>query len=193
MEAIKVLLDNDTANRIAELDEEIACKAGKFDTSESKYIEDRDYLGKITVCLEKKGLVRLYYNPWGEREGCNTKQEWKRQAILREYQKRRFASFHSATFPILMSNDNPATFVKDEQDSVLDEIFSELPKKYHHDLKALAEALLNPINFEYLLTCNRKHLAADELRNKLKEKGLKLKICTPKELYEEVSNKLSLR
>lgn len=193
MEVIKVLMDNDTGNRIAELDEKIAHKAGKFNTSESNYIEDRDYLGRITVCLEKKDLIRLYYNPWGEREGRNTKKEWKRQAILREYQRRRFTQFHSTTFPILMSNDNPATFVKVEQDSVLSEIYNELPKKYRHDTKTLAEALLNPINFEYLLTSDRSHLAADKLRNKLKEKDLKLKICTPKELYEEISGELSLR
>lgn len=188
MEVIKVLLDNDAANRIAELDEGIAQKSGKSNTPDPTYIEDRDYLRKIVECLEKRGIVQLYYNPLGQREAQDTKEEWKRRAVLREYEERYFTEYHSTIFPILLSDDNPARFLTLEQKRMLDEIFNELPKKYQHDIKIVAEALFNPkIKFKYLLTCNTRHLAANKLRNKIKEKGLELKICTPRELYGEIS------
>ncbi len=174
-----MLLDNDTANRIAELEEEIANKADKSNTTDQIYIEDRHYLRKI-VALEEKRVIRLYYNLWGQWEGNKTADNKKRQAILRKYQKRRFTKYNSTTFPILWFSNMSAEFVSTEKKKILNEIFEELPKKYAHDRKALTEALLNPIKFEYLLTCNRRHLAADKLQSKIKEKGLQLKICTPK-------------
>ncbi len=74
MEPVKVFLDNSAANRIAELDEEIATISGKSDTSDQTYKEDRVYLNKI-ISFEGKGIVRLYYNPWGLHEGEKTKCE----------------------------------------------------------------------------------------------------------------------
>lgn len=47
METMKVLLDNNAANRIAEFYEEIAHKSGKSNPSDQTYIEDRKYLRKI--------------------------------------------------------------------------------------------------------------------------------------------------
>ena len=98
MGTVKVLLDNDTANRIAELEEKIANRVDKSKTTD-KIIEDRYYLKQV-IALEKKGVIRLYYNQWGQYEGSKTTDEEKRQAILREYERRRFTEYTSTTFPI---------------------------------------------------------------------------------------------
>jgi len=189
MEPVKVFLDNSAANRIAELDEEIATISGKSDTSDQTYKEDRVYLNKI-ISFEGKGIVRLYYHPWGLHEGEKTKNEQKRKAILKEYQKRYQTEYHSTTFPILMSDETPATFVTEEQSRVIDDILNGLPKKFEKDLKMLSDALFNPkIKFQYILTCDREHLATAELQDKLKTKGFNLKICTPKQLFTELSSK----
>jgi len=189
MEPVKVLLDNSAANRIAELDEAIATISGKSNTSDQTYEEDRIYLNKITS-FEGKAIVRLYYHPWGLYEGEKTKNQQKRNAILKEYQKRYQTEYHSTTYPILMSDENPATFVTEEQSRIIDDILNGLPKKLGKDLKMISDALFNPkIKFQYILTCDRKHLATAELQEKLEIKGFNLRICTPKQLFTELSGK----
>ena len=123
-------------------------------------------------------------------EGEKTKNEEKREAVLKEYQKRYQTEYHSTTFPILMSDENPATFLTEEQSIVIDDILNGLPKKLGNDLKMISDALFNPkIKFQYILTCDRKHLATAELQEKLERKGFNLRICTPKQLFTELSYK----
>lgn len=180
-------MDNSAANRIAELDEAIATISGKSNTSDQTYEEDRIYLNKITS-FEGKDFIRLYYHPWGLYEGERTKNEQKREAVLKEYQKRYQTEYHSTTFPILMSDENPATFVTEEQSRVIDDILNGLPKKLRKDLKMISDALFNPkIKFQYILTCDREHLATPELQEKLETKGFNLRICTPKQLFTDLA------
>ena len=176
------------ANVIAELDDDVARKAGKLDNPEPTYTEDRYYTDRIIKELDKNRIVRLYHNPWTKHEAENTPEYSKRNAILKELQNRYFTDYHSTTFPILMSNEYPATFLAIEQKGIVNDILGNLAKKYRKDQKMLTDALCNPkIKFQFLLTRDRDHLATKVLRDRLKEKRLELIVCTPKQLFKEVT------
>jgi hypothetical protein len=179
--SIKVLLDNSAANLIAQLDETAA--------SPSEKKEDRDYLKQI-ILLEKRGVISIYHNPWSWHEGAKTPNDIKRESILKEYQRRYKTVYHSTTFPFLLSDKDPVTFISEEQSKIINDILSGLPQKFKKDINTIANALFDPeIKFHFILTCDRKHLANTKLQKKITAKGFSLKICTPKQLFMELSNK----
>lgn len=190
MNTVNVFMDSSTANRIAELDDIIASRLDKRKTSQPSYREDKYYLTKIVDDFVKKGTVRLYWNASVKREIENTVKAWKRNAVLRTVEDHSFAGYHSTTFPIVMSDENPATFLNGEQKQKLKDIYNDLPKKYLRDIKILADALFNP-EIEFLLTTDRQHLANKRLRSRIEAKASIniLKIRTPRELFEDLKDK----
>jgi len=185
-----VFIDNTVANRIAELDDRVASQLDERITSDPTYIEDKSYLTKIVDSFVVKGIVRFYWNASVKREIENTKADWKRNTTLCKVQDHTFAYYHSTAYPIIMSNENPATYLTTEQGLILDDLYNALPRAYLKDIKILADALFNP-EIEFLLTTDRDHLANDRVRSKLEESGLNkyLKIRTPRELFEDLKER----
>ena len=94
-------------------------------------------------------------------------------------------AYNKTIFPFVL----PATFVASEEKETLKQLFEGLPKEFEKDEKIFADAVFNQ-QIELLLTADRKHLANDRFRNRLESLGLdkKIKVFTPKELFEYLKN-----
>ena len=96
-----------------------------------------------------------------------------------------FTSYNKTVFPFTF----PAHFVTEEEKKLLMELHERV-RGFSNDDKIFLDAAANS-QIEILLTTDRKHLACIKLRDYLVSKGLdlKIKIFTPKELYEELQNR----
>ena len=177
MRTVKAFVDTSTVNRILDI------KVEK--PNDRKCEEDREYLSKIIKNYVKKGIVQLFVNPSVEREIRNTKKDPQRKnRLLALFKRLDFAPNHKTVFPIVLSNEHPATFLSEEEKKTLEELFGDIPS-FRKDEKIFADAVFNS-QIEVLLTTDEAHLANDKFRNRLKNKGLdkKVKVFTPKEFFE---------
>lgn len=176
MRTIGVFVDTSTVNRILDIN----VKKTKDPHDE----EDRSYLCKILEQYIKSSIVCLFVNPTVKGEIENTKDPQKRERLLDLFNQFHFTPYNKTIFPFTF----PATFLTEEEKETLEELLQDIPS-LKKDAKIFADAVFNS-QIEVLLTTDRKHLAKDTFRNRLRSKGLdkKIKVFTPKEFFEHLQN-----
>lgn len=177
MRTVKAFVDTSTVNRILDI------KAEK--PNDRKWEEDREYLSRIIKNYVNKGIVQLFVNPSVGREVRNTKKDPQRKnRLLALFERLDFTPNHKTVFPIVLSDEHPATFLSEEEKKTLEELYGDIPS-FRKDEKIFADAVFNS-QIGVLLTTDEEHLANDRLRNRLMNKGLdkKVKVFTPKEFFE---------
>lgn len=178
MKTINTFVDTSTVNRI--LDIEVV------KPNDHKWEEDRQYLSKIIKNYVKKGIVQLFVNPSVEREIRNTKKDPQRKnRLLALFKRLEFTPNHKTVFPIVLSDEHPATFLSEEEKKTLEELSRDIPSFKKDDVKIFADAVFNS-QIEVLLVPHEEHFLKGRFRNFLENKGLdkKIKVFTPKEFYE---------
>lgn len=175
MRTIDVFVDTSTVNRMLLIKEK---------RDNTNYEEDREYLTRIIEQYVESGVVRLIVNPTVRAEIEDTKDARLRARLLQEFEKCHFTPYNITIFPISF----PVTFPSEEEVKTLKQVFQDIPS-FKKDERIFAEAAFKP-QIEVLLTTDRKHLANEKLRSRIQKKGLdkKIKVCTPKELFEHLQN-----
>jgi len=165
--AINIFLDTNIIDRILRIDEEIP--------SNFTYEEDRRFLRKILDICSKNEEIKLYVNPSVKIEIEKTRDEQKKKELLMVFEKHEFLPFNKTIFPFTF----PATFISEEA-KILEDLCNKI-SGLKKDAKIIADASFCKI-IDILLTTDRKHLANKGIQIK------NLKIFTPKELFEYLSN-----
>lgn len=178
MKTIGVFMDTSTVNRMVDINAKGA--------NDSKYEEeDREYLTRIVEQYVEGDIVRLFVNPTVKAEIEKTNDDKRRASLLQQFAKFHFTLYNITIFPFPF----PATFPTEEESKTLKEVFGIFKTMPLFDRKIFADAVCNS-QVEVLLTTDRKHLANDAFRSHIQRKGLdkKIKVCTPKELFEHLQN-----
>ncbi len=175
---IGVFVDTSTVNRVLGTDTDRKPR-GSMDE------EDTLYLSKIVEQYARNDIVRLIVNPTVKQEIKKTPDLQRRDELLMRFNQFHFTSYNKTIFPFVF----PATFLVSEEKETLKQLYEALPKEFKKDEKIFADAVFNQ-ETELLLTADRKHLANDRFRNRLESIGLdkKIKVLTPKELFEYLKN-----
>jgi len=164
---LRVFLDTTIVNRILDIEE--PSQEG------SLYEEDRFFLKKILETRELVQRLELYVNPSVKMEIEATKNDQRREELLKIFNSFKFILFTTTVFPIVF----PATFLSEEEKLKLMKLCEANPSLVK-DEKIIADAAFCQ-HIDVLLTTDRRHLA---------NRGVcieKLKICTPKELFDCLS------
>ncbi|MGB5932995.1 MAG: hypothetical protein WBH57_08005 [Anaerolineae bacterium] len=174
MRTIGVFVDTSTVNRMLDIDVR--------NDNDSQYEEDREYLTRVVEQYAKSDIVRFIVNPTVKGEIENTKDPRRRTRLLDLFDQLHFTSYNISVFPLHF----PVAFLTEEEKRTLKEIFQDIPS-FKKDEKIFADAVFNS-QIEVLLTTDRQHLANDTFRSRIQRKGLdeKIKVCTPKELFEHL-------
>ncbi len=178
MKSVSVFVETSTTNRILDIDVKKA--------ADVKREEDREFLSKILKNYVKKGVVKLIVNPSVKREIENTSDPQRKRRLLALFNQFCFMPYNKTIFPFTF----PAYFVTKEEKKELGRLCKKI-KGFEKDEKIFLDAVSNS-QIEALLTTDRKHLARNEIHHYLKSKGLdkRIKIFTPKELFEDLQQRI---
>ncbi|MFC1914107.1 hypothetical protein ACFLXF_02405 [Chloroflexota bacterium] len=177
MRTVNVFADTAIVNRLLDIENQRP--------HDQKWEENREYLSKIVNEYVGKGIVQLFVNPSVKRELERTRKDPERKKqLLNIFELFIFLPEHKTVFPIILSNEHPASFLSEEGKRVLENLYRDIPS-FRKDEKIFADALFNS-RVECLLTTDEEHLANDRFRSRLEDVGLgeKIKVFTPKEFYD---------
>ena len=165
-EKLRVFMDTNIINRIADLDVE------KHD--DSTYEEDRVYLKKILdMQLKKPSKIELYVNPSVRMEIENTIDQKRKDALRKVFSEFSFMDFNLTIFPFVF----PVTFLSKGQKERIREVCRLFPS-LEKDAKIIADSSFSK-NIDVLLTTDR---GIDGER--LAKAGMDTKVFTPRALIE---------
>jgi hypothetical protein len=168
---INIFLDTNIINRILDIDKEVP--------DNITYEEDRDFLRKILDISSKNKQIKLYVNPSVKIEIEKTKDAHRREKLLKIFEKHNFIPFNKTIFPFRF----PATFVSNKEIKILEALCNK-KKGREKDKKIIADSAFCEV-IDVLLTTDREHLANGGIKIR------HLKIFSPKELFDYLSNKES--
>lgn len=163
-----IFIDTNIVNLILDINVE--------NPNDTTYEQDRCYMKEILRVIAKDNRFKLYVNPTIKQEIDACPDSKRRDSLLNIFNDLNLMSFNLTILPFVL----PGTIISKEQAKIIDDLCRE-NAGLKKDQKIIADsAFCNEIDI--LLTADRKHLAGKNL------KIGSLKICTPKELHEYLSD-----